>query len=269
VSRLGALEPIIARKHAEVASISCGRAAMYAHAANLEHAPAIERILAGGTVIAEIKRRSPSGGTLRADLDPAALAVAYEAAGAAAVSVLTDGPDFGGALADLRAVRAAVEMPVLRKDFVVSPVQVAEARVAGADWVLLIATVLEGATLEEALDASRRCGAGALVEVHTDDDLDRALAAGAICIGINNRDLTTLSTDLRTFARLRARIPAGVVTVAESGVRDAADVERLVGEGADAVLVGEALMRHADPGALVAELVGAAESAAAAGRGPV
>ncbi|HEX4755969.1 MAG TPA: indole-3-glycerol-phosphate synthase [Candidatus Dormibacteraeota bacterium] len=266
MSRLGALGPIIARKHAEVASINCGRAALYAHAANLEHAPAIERILAGGTVIAEIKRRSPSGGTLRADVDPAALAAAYEAAGAAAVSVLTDGPDFGGGLDDLRAVRAAVEMPVLRKDFVVSPVQIAEARVAGADWVLLIATVLEGDTLEEALDTSRRCGAGALVEVHTDEDLDRALAAGATCIGINNRDLTTLSTDLRTFARLRARIPAGVVTVAESGVRDAADVERLVGEGADAVLVGEALMRHADPGALVAELVAAAESAAAAGR---
>lgn len=266
MSRLGALAPIIARKHAEVAAINCGRAAMYAHAANLEHAPAIERILAGGTVIAEIKRRSPSGGTLRADADPAALASAYEAAGAAAVSVLTDGPDFGGTLDDLRAVRAAVEMPVLRKDFVVSPVQVAEARVAGADWVLLIATVLEGDTLEEALDTSRRCGAGALVEVHSDEDLDRALAAGAVCIGVNNRDLTTLATDLRTFARLRARIPAGVVTVAESGVRDAADVERLVGEGADAVLVGEALMRHADPGALLAELVGAAESAATTGR---
>ncbi|MEO8899695.1 MAG: indole-3-glycerol-phosphate synthase [Candidatus Dormibacter sp.] len=266
MSRLGALGPIIARKHAEAASINCGRAAMYAHAANLEHAPAIERILAGGTVIAEIKRRSPSGGILRADLDPTSLAVSYEAAGAAAVSVLTDGPGFGGALADLSAVRAAVEMPVLRKDFVVSPVQVAEARVAGADWVLLIAAVLEGDTLEEALHTSRRCGAGALVEVHTDEDLDRALAAGAVCIGINNRDLTTLSIDLGTFARLRARIPAGVVTVAESGVRDAADVARLVGEGADAVLVGEALMRHPDPGALVVELVSTAESAAAARR---
>jgi indole-3-glycerol phosphate synthase len=266
VNHLGALAPIIARKHAEAASINCGRAAMYAHAANLEHAPAIERILAGGTVIAEIKRRSPSGGVLRADLDPAALAVSYEAAGAAAVSVLTDRVDFGGSLDDLRAVRAAVEMPLLRKDFVVSPVQVAEARVAGADWVLLIATVLADNALEEALDASRRCGAGALVEVHTDDDLDRALAAGAVCIGINNRDLTTLSVDLATFARLRARIPAGVVTVAESGVRRAADVAQLVGEGADAVLVGEALMRHADPGALLAELVAAAETTAAAAR---
>ncbi|HEX4579314.1 MAG TPA: indole-3-glycerol-phosphate synthase [Candidatus Dormibacteraeota bacterium] len=263
MNQLGALAPIVARKHAEAASINCGRAAMYAHAANLEHAPAIERILAGGTVIAEIKRRSPSGGLLRPDLDAVAVATVYEAAGAAAVSVLTDGPDFGGSLDDLRAVRSAVEMPVLRKDFVVSPVQVAEARVAGADWVLLIATILDGDTLEEALDTARRCGAGALVEVHTDEDLDRALASGAVCIGINNRDLTTLTTALDTFARLRARVPAGVVTVAESGVRDATDVARLVGEGADAVLVGEALMRHPDPGALLAELVGAASSSAA------
>jgi indole-3-glycerol phosphate synthase len=199
---------------------------------------------------------------LRADLDPVHTATAYETAGAAAVSVLTDGPDFGGSLDDLVAVRAAVEIPVLRKDFVVSPVQIAEARVAGADWVLLIAAVLQGSHLEEALAAARRCGAGALVEVHTESDLDRALAAGATCVGVNNRDLTTLSTDLRTFSRLRARIPAGVVTVAESGVRDPADVARLVGEGADAVLVGEALMRAGEPSALLAAMVAAAETTA-------
>jgi indole-3-glycerol phosphate synthase len=264
VSDLGALAPIVERKHAEAAAIHCGRAAMFAHAANLEHAPAIERILAGGTVIAEIKRRSPSGGELRPGLDPGGIASAYEAAGAAAVSVLTDGPDFGGSLDDLVAVRAAVEIPVLRKDFVVAAVQVAEARVAGADWVLLIAAVLgDGGALEETLEAARRCGAGALVEVHTDDDLDRALDAGAVCVGINNRDLTTLTTDLRTFARLRARIPSGIVTIAESGVRDRADVVRLVGEGADAVLVGEALMRHPEPGALLGEMVAAAASTAA------
>jgi indole-3-glycerol phosphate synthase len=263
VSDLGALAPIVERKHAEAAAIHCGRAAMFAHAANLEHAPAIERILAGGTVIAEIKRRSPSGGELRPALDPGAIASAYETAGAAAVSVLTDGPDFGGSLDDLVAVRAAVEIPVLRKDFVVAAVQVAEARVAGADWVLLIAAVLRDSALEETLDAARRCGAGALVEVHTDDDLDRAVDAGAVCVGINNRDLTTLTTDLRTFARLRARIPSGIVTVAESGVRDPADVVRLVSEGADAVLVGEALMRHPEPGALLGEMVAAAASTAA------
>ena len=212
---LGALAPIVERKRLEAAALHCGRAAMFAHAANREHAPDIDRILAGGTVVAEIKRRSPSAGTLRPDLDPTALASAYEAAGAAAISVLTDGPDFGGSLDDLVAVRAAVEIPVLRKDFVVAPVQIAEARVAGADWVLLIAALFDDAGLDEAIDAARRCGAGALVEVHDDGDLDRALAAGAQCIGINSRDLRTLTTDAATFERLRVRIPAGVVTVAE------------------------------------------------------
>ena len=263
MTELGALAPIVERKRLEAAALHCGRAAMFAHAANREHAPAIERILAGGTVIAEIKRRSPSGGSLRPDLDPVAVAAAYEAAGAAAISVLTDGPDFGGSLDDLVAVRSSVEIPVLRKDFIVSPVQVAEARVAGADWVLLIAAVFDDAGLDEAIEAARRCGAGALVEVHTDSELDRAVAAGAQCIGINNRNLRTLRTDLGVFAGLRARVPAGVVTVAESGVRDAADVHRLVTEGADAVLVGEALMRSDQPGPLLAEMVAAAESAGA------
>ncbi|HSP65162.1 MAG TPA: indole-3-glycerol phosphate synthase TrpC [Candidatus Deferrimicrobium sp.] len=262
MSDLGALAPIIERKRLEAAALHCGRAAIFAHAANREHAPAIERILAGGTIIAELKRRSPSGGTLRPDLDADGMAVEYEAAGAVAISVLTDGPDFGGSLDDLVEVRAAVEVPLLRKDFVVAPVQVAEARVAGADWVLLIAAVFDDVALDEVLDAARRCGAGALVEVHTDSDLDRAVAAGAHCIGINNRDLRTLTTDLGTFARLRARVPAGVVTVAESGARGSADVARLVGEGADAVLVGEALMRSDQPAALLAEMVTAAETAA-------
>ncbi len=259
---LGALTPIVERKRLEAAALHCGRAAMFAHAANREHAPAIERILAGGAVVAELKRRSPSGGILRSDLDPVAISAAYEAAGAAAISVLTDGPDFGGSLDDLVAVRAAVEVPVLRKDFVVAPVQVAEARVAGADWVLLIAAVFDDLGLDEVIDAARRCGAGALIEVHTASDLDRVVAAGAQCIGINNRDLRTLTTDLGTFARLRARVPTGVVTVAESGVRGVADVTRLIEEGADAVLVGEALLRSDRPGALLSEMVAAAESAA-------
>ncbi len=263
MTELGALAPIVERKRLEAAALHCGRAAMFAHAANREHAPAIERILAGGTVIAELKRRSPSGGVLRDNLDPVALSAAYEAAGAAAISVLTDGPDFGGSLDDLVAVRAAVEVPVLRKDFVVAPVQVAEARVAGADWVLLITAVFDDAGLEDVIEAAIRCGAGAIVEVHSDGDLDRAVAAGAQCIGINNRDLRTLTTDLSTFARLRARVPAGVVTIAESGVRDASDVARLIAEGADAVLVGEALMRAADPAAALAQMV----ATAATGRG--
>lgn len=263
MSRLGALEPIVQRKRAEVEVLHCGRVALAAHAENLEHAPSIERMLAGGTVIAEIKRRSPSGGSLREELDPAALASAYEAAGAAAVSVLTDGPSFGGSLEDLALVRAEVEIPVLRKDFVIDPVQISEARVAGADWVLLIAALFDLRGLEELLEAARRCGAGALVEVHDEAELARALDAGATCIGINNRDLTTLTTDLTTFPRLRPLIPPGVVTVAEFGVRDADDVAFLVGHGADAVLVGEALMRAADPAALLATLVTAAQAAAA------
>ena len=174
------------------------------------------------------------------------------------ISVLTDGPDFGGSPADLEAVRAAVAVPLLRKDFTVDPVQIAESRVLGADWVLLIVAVLEGEALGECLEATARAGAHALVEVHDEPQLERALAAGAVCVGINNRDLRTLRTDLGTFSRLRRLLPEPVVCVAEFGVRSPEDVTRLVGEGADAVLVGEALMRHPDPGALCAELVAAA-----------
>ena len=156
-------------------------------------------MLRGGRVIAELKRRSPSGGSLRADLDVGAVAAAYAGAGAAAISVLTDGADFGGSPADLEAVRAAVEIPVLRKDFTVDPVQIAESRVLGADWVLLIVAVLEGGALDECLEAVRRAGAQALVEVHDERQVERALTAGAICVGINNRDLRSLRTDLGTF----------------------------------------------------------------------
>ena len=263
---LGALGPIVERKRREVEEISCGRGAIWAKAEHLPAAPGVE-VLRGGRVIAELKRCSPSGGSLRADLDVGEVAAAYAGAGAAAISVLTDGSDFGGSPADLEAVRAAVEIPVLRKDFTVDPVQVAESRVLGADWVLLIVAVLEGGALDECLEAVRRAGAQAVVEVHDEQQVERALAAGASCVGINNRDLRSLRTDLGTFARLRRLLPDGVVSVAESGVRSAADVGRLVGEGADAVLVGEALMRHPDPGALCAELMAAA-AAEGAGRRP-
>jgi indole-3-glycerol phosphate synthase len=256
-SDLGALGPIVERKRREVEEIKCGRGAIWAKAEHLPPARGFEE-LRGGRVIAELKRRSPSGGSLRPDLDVAAVAAAYARAGAAAISVLTDAADFGGSPADLEAVRAAVSVPVLRKDFTVDPVQIAESRVLGADWVLLIVAVLEGGALDECLDAARRAGAGALVEVHDEDEVERALTAGAACVGINNRDLRTLRTDLETFSRLRRLLPDPVVCVAESGVRTAADVARLVGEGADAVLVGEALMRHPDPGALCAELAAAA-----------
>lgn len=254
---LGALAPIIERKRREVEEIKCGRGAIWGKAELLPPAPGFEA-LRGGRVIAELKRRSPSGGSLRPDLDVATVAAGYARAGAAAISVLTDAPDFGGSPADLEAVRGAVRVPVLRKDFTVDPVQVAESRVLGADWVLLIVAVLEGTALDECLEAVVRAGAHALVEVHDEDQLDRALAAGAACVGVNNRDLRTLRSDLGVFSRLRRLIPEGVVSVAESGVRGPDDARRLVGEGADAVLVGEALMRHPDPAVLCAELVSAA-----------
>ena len=261
---LGALGPIVERKRGEVAEIACGRGAIWAKAERLPAAPGFE-VLRGGRVIAELKRRSPSGGWLRPGLEVGPVAAAYAAAGAAAISVLTDAADFGGSPADLETVRGAVSLPVLRKDFTVDPVQVAESRVLGADWVLLIVAVLEGGALEECLEATRRAGAHALVEVHDEPQLERAIAAGAECVGINNRDLRTLRTDLDCFSRLWPLLPTTVVSVAESGVRHGDDVRRLVGEGADAVLVGEALMRSPDPGALCAELVAVAASARGTG----
>jgi indole-3-glycerol phosphate synthase len=257
-ARLGALAPIVARKHREAADLRCAAATLWSRAESMPPTRGFITALTGGTIIAEMKRRSPSGGALRADLDPAAVATGYAHAGAAALSVLTDAPDFGGSLADMVSARDAVPIPVLRKDFTVDPVQIAEARVAGADAVLLIAAVLDDDMLTQCLDAAAHFGIDALVEVHDEEEARRAAASGARCIGVNNRDLRTLRTDLSTFARLRALIPDGVATVAESGVRGAGDVRRLVGEGADAVLVGETLMRAADPAAACRELVEAA-----------
>jgi indole-3-glycerol phosphate synthase len=256
--RLGALGPIVARKQQEAADLRCAAAALWAKAEAMPQVRGFIGSLRGGTIVAEMKRRSPSGGALRGELDPGVVAVGYASAGAAALSVLTDGPDFGGSLDDMVAARDAVAIPVLRKDFTVDPVQIAEARVAGADAVLLIVAVLADDVLAQCLDAAERVGIDAVVEVHEEDETRRAVATGARCIGINNRDLRSLTTDLSTFARLRALIPADVVCVAESGVRSADDVRRLVGEGADAVLVGETLMRSADPAAACRALVEAA-----------
>jgi len=261
-ARLGALGPIVERKRHEAAELRCAAGALWAKAESMPPARGFVDALRGGMVIAEMKRRSPSGGALRGDLDPAAVARGYGDAGAAALSVLTDGPDFGGSLDDLVAARAAVEIPVLRKDFTVDPVQLAEARVAGADAALLIVAVLSDDELSECLEAAQRCGIDALVEVHDEPEARRAAGAGARCIGVNNRDLRTLATDLDTFARVRALIPEDVVCVAESGVRSDADVRRLIGEGADAVLVGETLMRSDDPAAACAALVRAAHQSA-------
>ena len=250
--RLGALEPIVARKHAEVEALRGRAADLWARALAAPPVRPLEPALLGGRIVAEMKRRSPSGGALRAELDCAATARAYADAGAAALSVLTDGPSFGGSLDDLVAAREAVALPVLRKDFVVDPLQVAEARAAGADAVLLIVAVLGPAGVEECLEAAARCGIAALVEAHEDARL----------VGINNRDLRTLATDLGTFARLRSLVPPGPVCIAESGVATAADAARLVAEGADAVLCGEALMRAGEPGSRCAEFVDAARTAA-------
>jgi indole-3-glycerol phosphate synthase len=254
------LAPIIARKQQEASDLRCATGTLWAKAESMPPARGFIAALRGGTVIAEMKRRSPSGGALRGDLDPSAVARGYASAGAAALSVLTDGPDFGGSLDDMVAAHDAVSIPVLRKDFTVDPVQIAEARVAGADAVLLIVAVLAGDALHDCIDAAARFGVDALVEVHDEAEAQRAVDAGSTCIGVNNRDLRTLATDLSTFARLRRLIPADVVTVAESGVRGADDVRRLVGEGADAVLVGETLMRSADPAAACRELVEAARA---------
>ena len=257
-ARLGALSPIVARKLQEAADLRCAAGTLWAKAESMSPARGFIEALTGGTIVAEMKRRSPSGGLLHANLDPARQASAYACAGAAALSVLTDGPDFGGSLDDMVAARDGVDIPVLRKDFTVDPVQVAEARVAGADAVLLIVAVLDGDALLDCLDAARRFGVDALVEVHDEDETRRAVDAGATCIGVNNRDLRTLTTDLSTFARLRRLIPDDAVTVAESGVRSADDVRRLAGEGADAILVGETLMRSGDPEATCRALVEAA-----------
>ena len=258
---LGALAPIVERKLRDAETLRCASAALWTKAESLPPARGLQTALCGGTVIAEMKRRSPSGGELRPDLDCGSLAIDYASAGAAAVSVLTDGPSFGGSLEDLAHVRDAVDLPLLRKDFTVDPVQVAEARVAGADWVLLIVTLFEGGLLDECLDAVERAHAHAIVEVHDEDETARAVAAGAECIGINNRDLRTLRCDVAVFARLRRMVPDDVVCVAESGIRDTDTAGRLVGEGADAVLVGEALMRASSPADACAAMVAAAREA--------
>lgn len=205
-------------------------------------------------VIAELKRASPSRGLIRADYDPVAHARAYERAGAACCSVLTDERFFQGSLAHLTAARAAVALPCLRKDFFVDPYQVEEARAAGADAVLVIAAAGTGLGAE-LLGAAAAAGLDALVEVHDEGELEWANGAGAALIGINNRDLRTFVTDLATTERLAPRARAGALVVAESGIRTAADVARMRAAGARALLVGEALMDRPDPGAALQELL--------------
>jgi indole-3-glycerol phosphate synthase len=206
-------------------------------------------------VIAEAKKASPSRGVIRASFDPAELAQSYAAAGASAVSVLTDAPFFQGSLDDLRLVRQAVDLPILRKDFHLDPYQLWEARWAGADAVLLIAAALPDALLSDLLGLSRTLGLSALVEVHDHAELARALAQGVTLVGVNNRDLRTFQVSLETTFGLLSDIPAEVVLVSESGISDPGQVARLTAAGVDAILVGEGLLKHADAGAALQRLL--------------
>ena len=225
-------------------------------------APAVDAYAAlrgggGIKVIAEVKRSSPSRGALAAIADPAGLAAEYAAGGAAVISVLTERRRFGGSLQDLASVRAAVDIPVLRKDFMVTPYQLWEARAHGADLILLIVAALDQPTLVGLRERAESLGMTALVEVHDEAETERAVEAGAAVIGINARNLKTLEVDRGTFARLAPMVPAGIVTVAESGVRGAGDVREYARAGACAVLVGEALVTGGRPRAAVAELIAA------------
>jgi indole-3-glycerol phosphate synthase len=208
-------------------------------------------------IIAEVKRASPSVGDIATDRDPVEQARAYADGGAAAISVLTDHEHFGGSLADLRAIRIAVQLPLLRKDFLVHPSQIIEARAAGADAVLLIAASLSPGELDAMLGVAGELGLGALVETHSPDDLDKALASTATVVGVNARDLETLEVDLDRALEQLARVPHDRVAVLESGVATRAQLEAAVSAGASAILMGEALMRSPDPRATLRALRGA------------
>lgn len=206
-------------------------------------------------LIAEVKRRSPSRGDIAPDLDPVQVAREYVAGGASCLSVLTDGPHFGGSREDLEEVRAAVAVPVLRKDFTVAPADVYDARIMGADAVLLIVALLEQTELNHLHELATGLGLVALVEVHDEEELARALEVGARLIGVNQRDLHSFEVDRERAARVAGHIPEGVVKVAESGVESPGDVEALAKAGFDAVLVGEALLRSVDRRTAVASLL--------------
>jgi len=229
-----------------------------------EQAPALDFASAlqaeGVSLIAEVKKASPSKGVLRSDFDPVVLATSYAAHGAAAISVLTDVRFFQGNLQILTAIKVALQkagrvVPLLRKDFIIDPYQVYESRAAGADALLLIAAALSDEALAELFSLTRSLGMTALVEVHDKWEVSRVLPLRPRVVGINNRDLRNFSVDLTHFERLRRLLPDGVIAVAESGIQTAADVRRLAEMGADAVLVGEALVTASDIGAKVRELV--------------
>jgi indole-3-glycerol phosphate synthase len=255
------LDTIVATKREEVARAKVQRPESVLRS-SLSDAPVPRDFLAALSagppirLIAEVKKASPSKGVIRADFDPVAIATTYERHGASCISVLTDEPYFQGHLDYLRQVRAAVDLPVLRKDFIIDPYQVVEAREAGADAVLLIAECLDDAQLVDLHDAIVELGMTPLVEVHEAANLVRVLFLGAQLVGVNNRDLHTFEVDLGQTLRLREHVPDDVVLVAESGIRSRADVERLEAAGVQAMLVGESLLARPDVGAAVDELLG-------------
>jgi indole-3-glycerol phosphate synthase len=254
------LARIVATKREEVSaaevSLSAWESAAEARTAGRRDFCAALRAKAPA-IIAEVKKASPSRGVLSADFDPSRLARAYQSGGAAAVSVLTDGPYFQGALSDLEEARAAIQLPVLRKDFTIAPSQVLEAAAHGADAILLIAAILSERELRDFREVAARYRMAALVEVHNRAELDAAIASGASLIGVNNRDLTTFEVTLETSLRLAEYMPSGALLVSESGIHDARDIARLRAAGYQAFLVGEHLMKSGDPEGALRELVAA------------
>jgi indole-3-glycerol phosphate synthase len=253
------LKQIIAYKHDEVAALK--RTRSYASfEAEAKAAPPARGFAAallkvakadGNALICEVKRKSPSAGEINTERSPIDAARAYQAGGAACISVLTDGPSFGGSLADMQAVRAAVSLPVLRKDFMVDPIQIAEARAAGADAILIIMAALSDAQAAELHSAADALGLSVLLEAHDERELERALALPSPLVGVNNRDLRSFTTDLAVTERLSAMVPKDKLLISESGLKSASDASQLRKCGARGFLIGETVMRADDPTAAV------------------
>jgi indole-3-glycerol phosphate synthase len=254
------LDKIVTTKRTEIERAKAARPEVEMRARSADAPPVRDffaTLAADGPIklIAEVKKASPSAGLIRADFDPVAIAKIYEAHGAACISVLTDEPHFQGRLEYLTSIRAAVRVPILRKDFILDSYQLIEARVAGADAVLLIAECLDDCTLRNLFNETCELGMTPLVELYEPANLSRVLEAGATLIGVNNRNLHTFEVDLGRTIRLRQQIPDDCVLVGESGIKTPADVERLESADVDAILVGESLMREADIGAAVDRLI--------------
>jgi indole-3-glycerol phosphate synthase len=250
------LDQILAATRLELPGLSRRRSDLEREAAKRPDPPSFRDALRGERVrvVAEVKRRSPSAGVIRGDLEPGERSVLYAEQGASAISVLTDGPHFGGSMADLRAATSKVAVPVLRKDFILDELQILEARAAGASAVLLIVRALTPDRLRALVVSAQSIGLAALVEVHTATELHRALDAGAEIVGVNSRDLDTFRIDAASAWELLATVPGEMVAIAESGMSGREDVERAAAAGADAVLIGTALSAAPDPARLLHEL---------------